>query len=40
MKYDIPLMEIVEFELDKIVITDSLGDGDGTVDYPDGWENI
>ncbi len=40
MKYDTPLMEIVELELGKTVITGSLGDGDGTVDYPDGWENI
>lgn len=40
MKYDTPLMEIVELELEKAVITESLGDGDGTVEYPDGWENL
>lgn len=40
MKYNIPLMEIVELELDRTVITESLGDGNGTVEYPDGWENI
>lgn len=40
MKYNTPLMEIVEFELNKTVITDSLGEGDGTVEYPDGWVNL
>lgn len=38
MKYDTPLMEIVELELVRTVITDSLIEEKETVGYPDGWE--